>query len=109
MGCPWHRSHVDLPLPPLKSAVLYAIGGAQVQSLTPTPSQHFGPLKGGGGDTPFFEPPWCLGNIHTHADRAATSRSTHAKSNLANHLIMISTNVVCHKPCYEQTGRDTVA
>ena len=24
-------------------------GGAQVQSLTPTPLKHFGPLKGGGG------------------------------------------------------------
>ena len=25
------------------------MGGAQVQSLTPTPRKHFGPLKGGGG------------------------------------------------------------
>ena len=28
---------------------LVPMGGAQVQSLTPTPPIHFGPLKGGGG------------------------------------------------------------
>ena len=58
------------------------MGGAQVQSLTLTPLKHFGPLKGGGGRgggpkiTPFFEPPWCPGNIHTHAPCAAISGST---------------------------------
>ena len=44
------------------------MGGAKVQSLTPTPLQRFGPLKGGGGglgpkNTPFFEPPWYPSNI----------------------------------------------
>ena len=80
---------------------------AHVQSLTLTPLKHFGPLKGGwvGGwvglqpkNTQFFEPPWCQGNIPTHAPCAATSRSTNAKSNLADHLIMISTCVISHKP-----------
>ena len=79
------------------------MGGAQVLSLTPTTLEHFGPLKGGGGGalgpkiTPFFEPRWCPNNIHTHALRAATFRSTHTKSNLGDHLIMISTHVVSHK------------
>ena len=51
------------------------------QSLTPAPLQHFGPLKAGGGGgigpktTPFSEPLWYPGNIHTHAPRAATCRS----------------------------------
>ena len=89
------------------------MGGAQVQSLTPTPLKHFGPLKGvvgaGTKKDPFFEPPWYLGSIRTHAFRAATSQSTHAKSNLADHLIMIYTNVISDKPCYEQSGRDAVA
>ena len=92
-------------------------GGAQVQSLTPTPPKHFGPLKGGGGmggagtkkNTPLFEALWCLGNIHTHAPRAATSQATHDKNNLADHQRMISTNVISHKPCIEQSGRDAVA
>ena len=47
------------------------MGAAQVQSLTPTPLKHFGPLKEGGGggwdqkNMPFFEPPRYPGNIHT--------------------------------------------
>ena len=55
------------------------MGGAQVQSLTPTSLKHFGPLKGWGvgwgvgglgpKNTPFFEPPRCPGNIHTHTPR----------------------------------------
>ena len=50
------------------SATVLTMGGAQVQSLTPTPLKHFGPLKGGGGgwdqkSTPFFEPPWYPSNI----------------------------------------------
>ena len=62
-------------------------GGPPGAVLDPDTLKHFGP-----------------GNIHPHAPRAATSRSTNAKSNLANHLIIIS-----HKPCYGQSGRDTVA
>ena len=67
----------------------------------------------GGGDrtktTPFSEPLWCPGNFDSHALRAATSWSIHTQGNLADHLIMISTHVVSHKPCYEQSGRDAVA
>ena len=90
------------------------MGGAQVYSLTPTLRKHFGPLKGGGGGlgpklTSFFEALWCPSNIHTHAPRAATFSSTHAKSNLADHLMMISTHVISHKLCYEQSCTDAVA
>ena len=91
------------------------MGHTQVQ-VTRAPFKHFGPLKGGCGvwgrgdqNHPFFEPLWCLGNIHTRVPRAATSRSTHAKGNLADHLIMISTHIISHKPCYEQSGMDAVA
>ena len=93
--------------------------GCQVLSLTPTALKHFGPLKGwvgwgGGGGlgpkiNPVFEPPWCRSNIHSHTPRAATSRYTHAKSNLADHLKMIFIDVLSHKPCSKQSGRDAVA
>ena len=33
----------------LKTSPFVSLGGAQVQSLTPTPLKHFGPLKGRGG------------------------------------------------------------
>ena len=64
-----------------------------------------------GGIQAVFTPthPPHLRTPNTHAPRAATSGSTHAKSNLADHLIMISTQVICHKPCHEQSGRDAVA
>ena len=32
-----------------KGAHRFYMGGAQVQSLTPTSLEHFGPLRGGGG------------------------------------------------------------
>ena len=80
-----------------------------MQSLTPTPLKHLGPLKGGPKTSPFSEPPWCPSNIHTQARRAATSRSIHAQGNLADHFIMFSTHGVSHKPHYEQSGWDAVA
>ena len=83
--CPWR------PRERPRTLKVGTMGGAQVHPLTPTPPKHFGPLKGGGGglgpkNTSFFEPPRYPGNIHTHAPRAATSRSTHTKSNLALRL-----------------------
>ena len=41
----------SLPSTPevLSKVIPVIMGGAQVQSLNPTPRKHFGPLKGGGG------------------------------------------------------------
>ena len=56
LSCPMGSPSLDKPFAANKSCArghprcfIHPMGGAQVQSLTPTPPEHFGPLKRGGG------------------------------------------------------------